>query len=443
MEIYLNDSDDNIVLECLSEDYLEWASKDKRIAVSLNESGGIVNLNLSVEIHDYHNDISSQIIEQYQAILEKMNEGVEFQSEGFEAPFPYDPERIRVEPYTFSIKQVAEMIDEGDLQLNPDFQRHFVWRSPKQKSRLVESVLLRIPLPVFYLSQDDEGFFQVIDGLQRLTVLWQFFQNRFSLKGLEYLKDLEGCTFSKGKQSLPLKYKRRVERTQLNFNVIDPQTPTRVKFEIFKRINQGGKALNYQEIRNCMAKPRVREFIKKLASSEEFQQATTGSVSAVRMADHELILRFIGFYLLTHDNQPGLSYNGTMSTFLDDTLDALNKDKGINYEHIYNEFADSMVIAKHVFGKYAFRKYLPDDFAHAKRRKLINNSLFTSFSVVLTEFKPDILLEDSEPEAMSYILANELKNDRKYYESISFATSDAKKIDYSMKRAMALCEKYL
>lgn len=442
MKIFINDTDEIITLDCLSDDYLEWESPDKKMNVQLSNTGKTEHIELQDGLVFYEDDIKIQIEEQYQDIIQKINEGIEFQDETFEPPFPYDPEKIRVEPYTFSVKETSTMIDDDDIQLNPDFQRHFVWRSPVQKSRLIESILLRIPLPVFYLSQDEDGIFQVIDGLQRLTVLGQFLNNKFSLKGLEYLKDLEGKTFSKGKTALSLKYKRRVERTQLNFNVIDPQTPTRVKFEIFKRINQGGKALNNQEIRNCMAKPRVREFIKKLTISQSFLKATGNTVSPVRMADQELILRFLGFYLIGNKNfNPPFTYSGNMGIFLDDTLDYLNKNNEIDYEYLLDMCSAAMKNAHHLFGKYAFRKYLPEDFKTAKRKKLINNSLFTSFSIVLADYDVNFIMNYNAGFMVS-ILASELENDKEYFESISYATSNTKQIDYAINKAKNICIKH-
>ena len=95
--------------------------------------------------------------------------GVEAEEEQEAVPFkPYNPELIRVDPKTFSLRQILDMIDDGDLELAPDFQRLKVWTSG-QKSRLIESILLRIPLPAFYFSSDEQGGLQVVDGLQRLS----------------------------------------------------------------------------------------------------------------------------------------------------------------------------------------------------------------------------------------------------------------------------------
>lgn len=187
---------------------------------------------------------------------------------------PYNPKLIRVDTKPFSIFQISQMIENEDIDLSPDFQRGFVWNDITRKSRLIESLLLRIPLPVFYFAQDEEGLFQVVDGVQRLTVIQSFMKNEFKLKNLEYLHECEGKWFRNPNvekdMSLSGIYTRRIEQTQLFINVIDPQTPYRVKYDIFKRINTGGKTLNNQEIRNCLAYARTREFLHALSKSEEF-----------------------------------------------------------------------------------------------------------------------------------------------------------------------------
>lgn len=187
---------------------------------------------------------------------------------------PYDPKLIRVDTKTFSVSMVNQMIKNKEIDLSPDFQRGFVWTDITRKSRLIESLLLRIPIPAFYFSQDEEGLFQVVDGVQRLTVLSSFMNNEFKLKNLEYLKECNGKWFMRTdknpKDNLDGIYTRRIEQTQLFINIIDPQTPGRVKYDIFKRINTGGRALNNQEIRNCLASAGTRRLLHDLSGSQSF-----------------------------------------------------------------------------------------------------------------------------------------------------------------------------
>lgn len=165
---------------------------------------------------------------------------------------PWNPEQIRVSTSAFSLRNILDLIDEDSLELAPDFQRGQVWRSD-QKSLLVESLLLQIPLPAFYFAEDSDGAFRVVDGLQRLSTLHAFVRgvdSGFTLTSLDHLHDLEGRRFT----DLPVPFQRRINNTQLTVNVIDPSTPREVTYEIFKRINTGGTPLNAQEIRHCMSR---------------------------------------------------------------------------------------------------------------------------------------------------------------------------------------------
>lgn len=187
---------------------------------------------------------------------------------------PWDPNKIRVSTKNFSIRQVLDQIDDHDLELAPDFQRNFVW-TLDQKSRLIESILLQIPLPTFYFAEDDDGMYRAVDGLQRLTTIHSFVRRgEFALRGLEYLNSANGQYF----EDLPQAWKRRIFSSQLVVHVIDPSTPSDVKYNIFKRLNTGGSPLNAQEIRHCMSKNRSRDFLRKCAFSPEFEQVAGGAL---------------------------------------------------------------------------------------------------------------------------------------------------------------------
>lgn len=333
---------------------------------------------------------------------------------------PYNPKLIRVDTKTFSIGQIYTMINVGDIDLSPDFQRGFVWNDITRKSRLIESLLLRIPLPVFYFAQDEEGLFQVVDGVQRLTVIRSFLNNEFKLKNLEYLSECEGKWYKN--EALPKDlslsgmFSRRIEQTQLYINVIDPQTPGKVKYDIFKRINTGGKALNNQEIRNCLANTRTREFLHSLSRSDEFLKATRGSVSPVRMADEELILRFIAFYLIDEGLSDVQEYRGGMDELLDDTVTSLNSADTSLLEALRKNFFDSMVNAYKIFGDSAFRK-----------ASFINKSLFLGLSRVLRKYQPEELGE-KDMQGIKSNLDRAIKEDDFFSNALSMATNDARNV---------------
>lgn len=335
---------------------------------------------------------------------------------------PYDPKLIRVEPKVFSIQYVCELIDSGDIDLSPDFQREFVWSDITRKSRLIESLLLRIPIPVFYLVQDENGRFQVVDGVQRLTVINDYVNNRFRLKNLEYLKECEGKYFNNKTNAIDPLYVKRIAQTQLTFNIIDPQTPEQVRYDIFRRINTGGKSLNNQEIRNCLEKPHVRQLLRKLSGLESFKKATRGSIKSTRMADRELALRFVAFYLQDHKLYGQDVYRGDMDQYLDNTVNLLNKSDDSYYDTIINAFDKAMKNASIMFGDRAFRK-----------SSLINKALFLSWSRVLCDIEETSLRNNGKD--YTAILSNQINKNAEYNQSLSLSTNDVRRIEYNYNMA--------
>ena len=161
---------------------------------------------------------------------------------------PFNPEHIKVRTVHRVVELITSRIAHGEIELAPDFQRMAgVW-DDKRKSRLIESLLLRIPIPVFYVAADKDDRWSVVDGLQRTSTIYDFIEDKFSLRRLEYLTKLNGQTFS----NLPRPMQRRIRETELIINVIEPGTPQEVMFNIFRRINTGGVTLNGQEIRNAL-----------------------------------------------------------------------------------------------------------------------------------------------------------------------------------------------
>lgn len=415
-----------------------------QLTISTTEAGDILGIEMSDEVGSTADEIAEAFLQELAERAIQAAAGIEVTEEGTEGapePFPYDPEFIRVDTKPFNISLVYEMINDGDINLSPDFQRQFVWTDIGARSRLIESIMLRIPLPVFYLAQDHAGRLQVVDGLQRLTVIKQFLDNQLRLRDLEYLKDEEGKVFRHDDPSrcIDQRFRKRIMQTQIMMNIIDPQTPTDVKFDIFKRINQGGRPLNAQEIRNCMSLPETRRLLHSLSQSHAFLEATCSSVGRVRMQDQELTLRYAAFRLAEFELQP--SYLGNMERFLDQTIETLNRDPGLSY-HLVPAFERSMRNSSHLFGAFAFRKCGPDDLLPGARRRLMNNSLFTTWSVVLAE-QDEAEVQAVEAGSFAEIVAHELAQDDDYYDSVSVGTNDRRRLRYAFEKARALCAEHI
>jgi hypothetical protein len=347
---------------------------------------------------------------------------------------PYDPKLIRVDPKSFSLRNIIDMIDDGDLELAPDFQRMQVW-TLKQKSRLIESILLRIPLPAFYFSSDTNGDMQVVDGLQRLSTIYDFIRREgFALQHLEYLdRELGGKSFSDIKDTI---WAKRINSTQITVNVIDPQTPTRVKFDIFKRINTGGTPLNAQEIRHCMSGEKTRTLLKTLTGLKSFDKATGGRiVGHLRMADRELALRWVGFTLLNILDEYGGENIATLEDLLNVTTERIDSDNSIDLGMLIEKFDRAMNVAHALFGRHSFRKWLPDQ----DYRSPLNKALFEAWSVPLGVANGKRLIENKKQ--IQDAFQNLCNEDGFFISSISSGTGDPKKVRYRFLKILEILRK--
>jgi uncharacterized protein with ParB-like and HNH nuclease domain len=334
---------------------------------------------------------------------------------------PFDPELIRVETRPMTIDLLLQRIKYEELNLTPDFQRKDGIWNPRTKSRLIESILIRIPLPAFYMDATDEDKWVVIDGLQRLTTLKMFVNDKsLKLNELEFLTQLENKNFDE----LPRNLQRRIIETQVTVYLIEKGTPSAVKFNIFKRINTGGLPLSLQEIRHALNIGKSTEFLKKLASSSEFKKATADRNFSQRMADREFILRFLAFVI-----HPYREYKATeFDSFLSDVMAEINKMSEQDINNLELKFTKAMAAAYEIFGNDAFRKRSRSD----APRSPINKALFESWSVNLSQLNSaqiKVLIKRKEDLKEGFIkLMNDREVDPKFESSISQGTGDTRKV---------------
>lgn len=415
---------------------------DKRQTVFVRFSiteGRVVITTVDKSLESYKDHILEVLYNYLPDIIEK--EGAEFEDneESEEDISPYDPEDITVHQKQFSIKLIEEMIDNGDIDLSPDFQRNFVWNTT-QKSRLIESLLLRIPLPIFYFSEDTEGRLSVVDGLQRLTVIKSFMRNEFPLRNLEYLSDgVQGRYYKsvpeKKQLGIEPKYYRWLNMSQFSVNVIDPRSPMNVKYDIFRRINTGGRPLNNQEIRNCLSSPQLRTLLNDMVSAPEFTQATDGGIRSVRMEDKEVALRFLYFYQKYKSQELAQRYQGNMEAALDQATEEFAKIDTETSEIYLSAFISAMKNAKYLIGsKYAFRKVTPESIEQGDRRSLLNKALFVVFSVLLADFPYQQIEENNAEGSLLEPIAQLLKSDAKLWDYLSYGTNGKANLLYAFSK---------
>jgi hypothetical protein len=351
--------------------------------------------------------------------------GVELEQEGSDAfeeiKRPWNPEEIRVSTKSFSLRNILDLIAESSLDLAPDFQRLKVW-NVRQKAQLIESILLQIPLPAFYFSEDVDGAMRVVDGLQRLSTVQDFVEGHFKLRQLEYIGDVEGKRFSE----LPAPWQRRVFNTQIVVHVIDPATPAPVKYDIFRRINTGGTPLNAQEIRHCMSKQRSRAFLKRCVESPGFQTATGGALlQQNRMIDREVVLRFVAFILLGDFRE--YRREGPMEELLWKTTGRLDNPKDLDdeaLEEVFSKLQRGLRNSEMIFGEHAFRKWPID----AERRSPFNRALFETWTYALSQYEE----RQIKPMAsqISKAARKRMTQDADYLNSITVSTGDVRRVEY-------------
>lgn len=325
------------------------------------------------------------------------------------ADYPLDDILIRTNQ--LSIKQVIDEIDEGLYILDPDFQRDFVW-SPEQQSRLIESVLMRIPLPVFYFAETRDGKTIIVDGLQRITTFRRYINDEFKLTHVADGNDaIRGKKFS----GLDPKFKNRIRRTNLILYIIDEKAPARAKLDIFERVNSGS-ILTRQQMRNCLYMGAGTRWLRDMAEADFFKNATGKSLNTKTMRDRELINRFCAFRLLGAN-----SYKGYMDDFLADTLQRMNGMSQEQLEELAAEFEQSMRNALAVFGKHAFRKHSSE---HTSR-SVINASLFDIYSVAFAKIPPSTIDENIE---IFQSLFYASMDDAEFVNSITYSTNQKRQV---------------
>ncbi|MDE0304246.1 MAG: DUF262 domain-containing protein [Albidovulum sp.] len=336
---------------------------------------------------------------------------------------PFDPDYIDVVTRQMTVDLLLSRTASKMIDLQPDFQRRWgVWDS-KRQSRLIESLLLRIPLPVIYAAEDDDERWEIVDGIQRLSTITRFIrpdiiaEQPLILSGLEYLNDYEG----KGFLELTQRLQMRLREAELIIHLIRKGTPPEVKFNIFARINTGGLALWPQELRHAITPGKARDILEEWANLPEFIEATDESVRPIRMVDRELVLRFIAFYFsgVKAYRKPD------MDGFLIDAMKLINATEDDVLANVRERFVRAMTTSRAIFGNDAFRKRFSPNGA----RFPINKAVFEALSVNLarlSDTKLTSLVEYSAQVREGFI---KLCNDRSFETAISQGTGDIRKVN--------------
>ncbi|STC98286.1 DUF262 domain-containing protein [Elizabethkingia anophelis] len=376
--------------------------------------------------------------------------------------YPY--KNINIARDTLSAFQLYRKYNNDIIKLDPEFQRESVWNL-KQKSELIESIIIGIPLPILYIKENKEGDWILIDGRQRLSTIFDFMDNKFALANLSILKEYNGFKFSEEKENknnefdnvhkgfLKSNIRGKIEDVNLVLHIIKEPTPERLTYDLFDRVNRGGTRLNNQEMRNAIYQGSSTKFLRTLSKLDTFRFVTS-NIPTHRMKDRYLILRTLSFYLWRKNisvdddsiNKTKIEYRSDLEDFLAKSMKFLNSNlfdikdlknekyskhelelqitqKDSFYSNLFNSFNNAMENAYRLFGDDCFR--LPKD---GKIRRPINMALFEVFVYFFIEIQ-DCFNDKEEKIIKEY---HNLKNNLRYKETGKEEDDFVKSLTYTV-----------
>lgn len=353
-------------------------------------------------------------------------EQLESEDKGGAITEPLDPTQVRIETRSLSVDQLVKRLRQQEIDLGSTRPQHGTspWNDADQ-SRLIESLLIRMPLPAFYLDATDEDRWLVVDGPNRLRVFQRFIvDGELRLGGLEFLTQYNGKSFSE----LPRPMQRRIEETQLTVHLIQPGTPPELRFNLFKRINTGSLPLSAQEIRHALNPGPAADLLEALAAREEFQRVTGGAIRKERMADRECVLRFLAFVLTPPDAYAAQD----LDAFLNAQMKALNERSDDERHALESRFLRAINAAWELFGPDAFRRPAMSTSASTPTstpRNPINAPLFETWSVSLDALSDEELAQlISRKDRLHSAFITRLNGDTGLATAISNQTGDVQKV---------------
>lgn len=288
---------------------------------------------------------------------------------------PKEKRTLRTQAYDMAVSSIVEKMSNGDIILNPEYQRNYIWDN-KKASLLVESLLVNIPIPVIYASEDEKSKWSVVDGLQRLNSLKRFFNNEFKLTGLEILTEFNNLKY----EQLIEKAQRILRNGMIRFIVIFNDSHPEIKYDIFMRLNRGSITLNEQELRNCLYRGKFNDLLKELRKNNQFLKILDLAEPHKRMNDAEIILRYFAIsenYNCVAGKLEG--YKGKLKTFLNNFMESNKHISKEKLEQLREKFDSTISKVYSVFGSRAFRRILEDNSYENTVNRAVMDFIMVSF----------------------------------------------------------------
>lgn len=314
--------------------------------------------------------------------------------------------QIRTDGYAMSISEWASLYESDEIDIHPEFQRFFRW-TPYQKSRLIESILLGIPIPPIFVSQREDGVWDVVDGLQRLSTIYEFmgilkdthgaYKSRLKLERPNLLTALEGKMWDEdhdSANSLTSQQRLIIKRSKIDVNIILRESDTNTKYELFNRLNTGGTQLSDQEVRNSilvMLNPELYESMNELAENEKFREIIALTDRALEERyDLDLITRFFVFRTMSEGDLKGV---GDLNDFVTTQIQKIAQDLLFDIKQTKDSFERMIDILHSTMSNESFKKY------DQSRKKFIGGftiSAFEGIALGIAYHYPNILNVSSQ-----------------------------------------------
>lgn len=310
---------------------------------------------------------------------------------------------VHTDGYSMSIGELVNLYDDKEMDIRPEFQRLFRWNT-EQKSKFIESILLGIPLPSIFVSQREDGIWEVVDGLQRLSTILQFMgklrknENELfeplKLVATKYLPSLEGMMWQNTQnpeKELDSLTKLTFKREKMDIKIIKKESESDTKLELFQRLNSNGSNLSDQEIRNVillMENAKAQHWIEELAQYSSFKETTPISEKQESEAFNlELLIRYFSLRNL-EKHKTILEKNRDIDPYLDEM--ASNMFSGFNFTDEEDLFKKVFLVFDNVFGSNAFKKFNREKNRYTGAISLPIYELFTYHLSKKLEAEPDL-----------------------------------------------------
>jgi uncharacterized protein with ParB-like and HNH nuclease domain len=337
---------------------------------------------------------------------------------------------VKTQTVEYDLETLVKKIKREVIRLNPDYQRNHRWPD-SFSSKLIESLILNIPIPIVYISmdvdvdeetEDELARYSVIDGQQRLTAIYNFFSGGYALQSLEVLSELNGSYY----KDLPPFLIRRLEERTIRCLRIDSTVDTQVKFDIFERLNSGSVKLEAQELRNATCRGPFKDLIKDLAKNPTFAEVANLDPESTRikkMEDEELVLRY---FAISHNNGY-LDYKGQFKKFLTNKMMEFNKLDSITLKEMKDNFVTTMRLVKEKFGTKPFAKYKKPEGQDFILMSSFNAAVFDAVAFAFS--KPNL---KNIPSYGDFI---ELFADPVFFEAVEGSVNDVSKLNNRIRKA--------